>query len=105
MEEVIRQFDSTAHSDALIGLWQKVFGYSSPHNAPEFVLHKKLAADDGLLFVAEIEGMVVGSIMAGYDGHRGWLYSLAVLPDYRRGGHRRSLGAIRRGSVAGVRGP
>jgi len=83
MEEVIRQFDRAAHSDGLIEVWQKVFDYLSPHNAPEFVMNKKLATNDGLLFVAESDGKVVGSVMAGYDGHRGWLYSLAVLPDYR----------------------
>lgn len=38
---------------------------------------------DGLFFVAEAGGKLVGSIMAGYDGHRGWIYSLAVLPEYR----------------------
>lgn len=86
MKEIIRQFDRVAHGDALIELWQKVFGYSSPHNAPEFVMNKKLATDDGLLFIAESDAKVVGSVMAGYDGHRGWLYSLAVLPDYQRRG-------------------
>ena len=38
------------------------------------------------LFVAEQDGVLAGGIMAGYDGHRGWLYSLAVLPDCRRSG-------------------
>ena len=35
----------------------------------------RLVANDG--------ADVIGSVMAGYDGHRGWLYALAVLPDYR----------------------
>jgi ribosomal protein S18 acetylase RimI-like enzyme len=50
------------------------------------VIGKKLEVGDGLLFVAVAGGKVVGSIMAGYDGHRGWIYSLAVLPDFRRRG-------------------
>jgi len=50
------------------------------------VIDKKLALGDGLIFVAEAGGAVVGSVMAGYDGHRGWIYSLAVLPEYRRRG-------------------
>jgi ribosomal protein S18 acetylase RimI-like enzyme len=86
MKEIIQQCDVTAHQNQLMELWQRVFGYESPHNAPDFVIDKKLAIRDGLLFVAEAEGKVVGSIMAGYDGHRGWLYSLAVLPEYRRRG-------------------
>jgi ribosomal protein S18 acetylase RimI-like enzyme len=84
MNEIIHQFDMSARGDQLAALWQRVFGYSDPHNAPQFVIAKKLAAGDGLLFVAEADGKIVGSIMAGYDGHRGWLYSLAVLPDYRK---------------------
>jgi len=86
MKEIIRQFDVSAHSEQLVALWQHVFGYSSLHNAPQFVIDKKLAVADGLLFVAEADGKIVGSVMAGYDGHRGWLYSLAVLPNYRNQG-------------------
>jgi ribosomal protein S18 acetylase RimI-like enzyme len=85
MKATIRKFAKADRSE-LAELWQRVFAYEAPHNAPEFAIEKKLAVDDGLLFVAEIEGKVVGSIMAGYDGHRGWLYSLAVLPEYRRRG-------------------
>ena len=36
-----------------------------------------------LLLVASAGNEVIGSILAGYDGHRGWLYALAVLPAYR----------------------
>ena len=86
MKEIIHQFDVSAHSEQLAALWQHVFGYSSPHNAPKFVIDKKQAVGDGLLFVAEADGKIVGSVMAGYDGHRGWLYSLAVLPNYRNQG-------------------
>jgi ribosomal protein S18 acetylase RimI-like enzyme len=83
MNEIIQRFDTRIHRDQLIQLWQQVFGYASAHNAPQFVIEKKLAVGDGLLFVAEAGGKVVGSIMAGYDGHRGWIYSLAVLPGCR----------------------
>jgi ribosomal protein S18 acetylase RimI-like enzyme len=86
MTESIQRFDMSAHRDQVVELWQRAFGYSSPHNAPQFVIDKKQEAGDGLLFVAETDGRVVGSIMAGYDGHRGWLYSLAVLPEYRKRG-------------------
>ena len=86
MNEIIQQFDVLSHRDQLIELWQQVFGYTSAHNAPQFVIDKKLAAGDGLLFVAVAEGKVVGSIMAGYDGHRGWIYSVAVLPACRKRG-------------------
>jgi len=86
MKEVIRKFDVAVDRDQLVELWQRVFAYEGAHNAPELVLEKKLSVADGLLFVAEADGKAVGSVMAGYDGHRGWIYSLAVLPEYRRRG-------------------
>jgi ribosomal protein S18 acetylase RimI-like enzyme len=42
-----------------------------------------LAVDD-LIFVAAAGGHLFGACMAGYDGHRGWLYAVAVLPAQRR---------------------
>jgi ribosomal protein S18 acetylase RimI-like enzyme len=36
-----------------------------------------------LLLVAVVGDDVIGTTMAGYDGHRGWLYSVAVRADYR----------------------
>lgn len=41
---------------------------------------------DDLIFVAEHEGKLVGACMAGYDGHRGWLYAVAVAKELRRSG-------------------
>ena len=48
--------------------------------------HHKKKVKDGLILVAEAEGKIVGTVMGGYDGHRGWIYSLAVLPEFRRKG-------------------
>jgi ribosomal protein S18 acetylase RimI-like enzyme len=76
-------FSHSAHREEVILLWKTVFGYQTSHNEPSLVIDQKLAMDDGLFFVAVCDGAVVGSVMAGYDGHRGWLYSLAVLPEYR----------------------
>ena len=39
-----------------------------------------------LFFVALLDGKLVGTVMGGYDGHRGWVYSLAVTPELRRRG-------------------
>jgi ribosomal protein S18 acetylase RimI-like enzyme len=84
MKESIHPFDARRHRAQVVELWQCVFAYNSPHNAPQLAIDKKLAVGDGLFFVAEVGRKVVGSVMAGYDGHRGWIYSLAVLPQYRR---------------------
>ena len=83
MKELIQRFDEAEHREQLIELWQRVFSYEAAHNAPWFVIEKKVAVGDGLLFVARLDGKLVGSVMAGYDGHRGWIYSLAVLPEHR----------------------
>jgi ribosomal protein S18 acetylase RimI-like enzyme len=70
----------------LIALWTEVFPASSPHNDPLTSLDKKLSSDPDLLLVSVISDKVVGSVMGGYDGHRGWIYSLAVTPSLRRQG-------------------
>jgi ribosomal protein S18 acetylase RimI-like enzyme len=69
-----------------MALWEVAFGYETAHNLPKLVIDKKLAVHDNLLFVALDRGAVVGTIMAGYDGHRGWLYSVAVHPSRRKQG-------------------
>ena len=71
---------------AVIALWERVFPDDPPHNAPAKVFDAKLAMRDGMLFVATDAGAVIGTAMAGYDGHRGWLYTVAVSPDRRRRG-------------------
>jgi len=79
----ILAFDDSAHRDQVVRLWELVFGYGAPHNAPALVIDRKLAVADDLFFVALAGGAVVGTAMAGYDGHRGWIYSMAVHPDHR----------------------
>jgi ribosomal protein S18 acetylase RimI-like enzyme len=80
----ITPFANADHRDQVIALWQRVFGYEAAHNEPRLVIDKKIAVDDGLFFVATADGAVVGTIMAGYDGHRGWIYSVAVSPERRK---------------------
>jgi ribosomal protein S18 acetylase RimI-like enzyme len=79
----IGSFINSVHREEVVQLWHTVFGYGTAHNEPCLVIDQKLAINDDLFFVALADDKVVGTIMAGYDGHRGWLYSLAVLPDYR----------------------
>lgn len=88
MHSIIKYSDIEVR-EQVIQLWTTAFGYDAPHNLPSLVIDKKLAADDGLFFVAMAEASVIGTIMAGYDGHRGWLYSVAVHPSHRN----RGLGA------------
>ncbi|MGY2364098.1 GNAT family acetyltransferase [Pseudomonas azotoformans] len=79
------------HRVQVVALWQQAFGYEIAHNVPTLAIDKKLAVNDGLFFVATDKKTVIGTILAGYDGHRGWLYSVAVHADYRRHGLGSSL--------------
>ena len=77
----------TTHDRAgVIALWERVFPDDPPHNASAKVFDAKLAMHDDMLFVATDADSIVGTAMAGYDGHRGWLYTVAVSPGHRRCG-------------------
>ena len=80
----IRKFQKHDLS-SLVELWNVVFPDSPSHNEPSTVIEAKLRVDD-FIFLAENNGELVGACMAGYDGHRGWLYAVAVLKEYRRSG-------------------
>jgi ribosomal protein S18 acetylase RimI-like enzyme len=79
-------YEDAVHRSQVVALWKSVFGYEAAHNKPSLAIDRKLEVDDELFFVAVADKAVVGTIMAGYDGHRGWLYSLAVAPSHRRQG-------------------
>ncbi|MBN3755381.1 GNAT family acetyltransferase [Paraburkholderia sp. Tr-20389] len=85
----IRVFDA-ADTDAVIALWLEAFpeygDASRPQRNPRLSIANKLATQPELFFVAVREGRIVGTVMAGYDGHRGWMYSLAVDLACRRHG-------------------
>jgi ribosomal protein S18 acetylase RimI-like enzyme len=69
----------------IITLWSNVFAGDPPWNEPRAMLERKLAVDD-LVFVARSDDRVVGTVLGGYDGVRGWIYHLAVAPSDRRWG-------------------
>ena len=72
--------------DGVQSLWEEAFPGDPPWNRAEAAIPAKLAFQPDLLFVAVKDGGVIGSVMAGYDGHRGWLYSVAVRSGCRRDG-------------------
>lgn len=75
---------------ALVALWQAC-GLNHPHNDPARDLPLMAGSANATLPVLVEDGQIVGSIFAGHDAHRGWLYRLAVAPDRRRRGHGRRL--------------
>jgi ribosomal protein S18 acetylase RimI-like enzyme len=52
---------------------------------------RAIAGPTSTVLLLEHDGATIGTVMAGYDGHRGWLYYLGVLPAHRRLGHARAL--------------
>lgn len=76
--------------DAVVALW-KACDLVVPWNVPEEDIAAKLAFQPELFFVAERDAEVVGSVMAGYEGHRGQINYLAVRPDLQGSGLGREL--------------
>ena len=81
----IRPFDKSDEA-AVISLWRDC-GLVVPQNDPRKDIDRKLAVNPELFIVGEISGAIVGSCMAGYEGHRGWINYLAVHPEHQRCGY------------------
>ncbi|KVV64177.1 acetyltransferase [Burkholderia cepacia] len=91
----IRPFER-ADTDAVLAVWRDAFPQydeagAPPHRDPLRSIELKLATQPELFFVATSGARVVGTLMAGFDGHRGWLYSFGVSNDARRLGIGRAL--------------
>ena len=84
MAIIVRKIEAEDHA-AVAALWASVFGYSEARNDPARVLDDKLDWD-GSVLVALDGAQLIGTVLIGYDGHRGWLYRVAVSPVARRRG-------------------
>lgn len=81
----------TPADEAAIGaLWQRVFDGRSAWQAPDAILRRRARHRD-LTLVAIRDGAVAGTVLGGWDGHRGWIYHIAVSPDLQRHGIGRML--------------
>jgi len=69
----------------VIALWQQC-NLIAPWNNPKKDIERKLNDSPELFFVGEVDNKIITSCMAGYDGHRGWIYYLAVKQDLQREG-------------------
>jgi len=81
---VIRQYHAD-HQQEVIDLWTKC-GLVAPQNNPKLDIERKLKVNPEWFLVGQLEGKVIATCMAGYEGHRGWINYLAVAPEYRRQG-------------------
>jgi ribosomal protein S18 acetylase RimI-like enzyme len=85
----IRPFQP-ADEAAVIALWQQC-GLVRPWNDPHKDIQRKLAVRPDWFLVGVLDGRVVACVMAGYEGHRGWLNYLAVTPEHQRRGLARAI--------------
>ena len=81
-ELIIRSYESSDES-AVIDLWHRC-NLVVPQNDPKKDIEMKRKVQANLFFVGTIANRIVATVMAGYDGHRGWIYYLAVDPEYRQ---------------------
>jgi ribosomal protein S18 acetylase RimI-like enzyme len=75
----------------LVALLSRVFPDPAPHNEPRGSIRRKLGVLPELLLVGHEDGRLVATAMGGWDGHRGWLYQVAVAPEARGRGHGRAI--------------
>jgi ribosomal protein S18 acetylase RimI-like enzyme len=79
-----------ADEDAVIALWDAC-GLTRPWNPPARDFRRAVEQDNAAILLLRDGDTIVGSVMVGDDGHRGWIYYLAVAPAHRRAGTGRTL--------------
>ncbi|WP_449408108.1 GNAT family acetyltransferase [Microbacterium maritypicum] len=84
-------------TESVVALWDDA-GLTRPWNDPRRDIERKLSVQPELFLVAvddetdgAIASRIIGTVMAGYDGHRGWLYYLSSASSHRRRGVGRAL--------------
>jgi len=75
--------------EAIVSLW-RACGLTVPYNDPAKDFRFALGKPASDVLVAE-DSAILGSVMVGHDGHRGWIYYLAVAPAWQRQGLGRAL--------------
>ena len=81
----VRPYQRQDH-DPLVALWNTVFPDDPPWNEPSLLLARKFTIQPELILLCFDGATLAGAVMAGFDGVRGWIYHLAVLPAARRRG-------------------
>jgi ribosomal protein S18 acetylase RimI-like enzyme len=79
--------------DAALSLWERT-GLTRPWNDPVTDFERAVAGPASAVLGGFIGDELMATAMVGYDGHRGWVYYLAVAEHRRRSGHARSLMAL-----------
>lgn len=75
----------SADKSHIISIWEQT-GLTRPWNDPEQDVVNALSGKTSTILIAKESGTILGTCMAGYDGHRGWIYYLAVMPSHQKKG-------------------
>ena len=86
----IRRFEPH-DGEEVTRLWQEAFPNDPPRNEPAAVIRRKLKTQRELFLVGDLNGIVVATLIGGYDGHRCWVYHVAVAGAHRRKGYGREM--------------
>lgn len=84
-ELIVRPYAETDEAQ-VIQLWREVFPDNPSWNVPKTDIERKLTIQRELFLVGDLGGEIVATVMAGFDGHRGWVHLVAVSPKYRQQG-------------------
>lgn len=86
--------DITTAEDAdeagIVALWERC-DLTRPWNDPRADLAKARKGPESAVLVGRDQQSVLATVMVGHDGHRGWLYYVAVDPDHRKNGYGRAI--------------
>ena len=85
MNKFIIKVFKDKNRNQVIDLWRKC-NLIKPWNDPNQDIDRKLKVNDNLFLIVELNNTLIGSVMAGYDGHRGSVYYLSVDPKYQNKG-------------------
>ncbi len=97
---LIRPFRSADEAD-VISLW-RACDLIRDWNDPAKDIRRKLRVQPEMFLVGLLDAEIVASVMAGYEGHRGWINYLAVAPEHRRAGLGREMMAAAEARLAVV---
>ena len=76
--------------EAVVALWHAC-GLTRPWNDPYQDIARKLTVQRELFLIGEIDGRLMATVIAGFEGHRGWINYLAVSPEWRGRGYGAAL--------------
>ena len=90
MPELLVRPYHESDEDAVVDLWREC-GLVVPWNDPHRDIRRKLRVQRDMFLVGLVDNRIVAAVMAGYEGHRGWINYLAVSPSCQKKGYGRLM--------------